>query len=432
MGTKFFRSLIAGLGMMLSFSTFTFADDVLHQVIIVNEGYNDFNTGQQLVPVTVATYYPSTKVYSVFDTIENQRFASDVIIEGDYIYVAADKMLVKYDKNTLQRVATQNVEGIRNIAAWNDKLIVTRGEYLVTYSSYFQIYNQADLSFYYELDTVIGPKYSTQNIEVIGDKIYFLINNGFDFPNYKGLVGVADMSAQSYDEYDLGADGLNPDNLMRDGDLLYTLNNKDFSGSSVSIFDITNESIATTTLPNVSSGCGTSVYFTSNVWYQQYGSLKLHQFDPVSGQVVDSVDFGKSFYGLAVDPVNNFLYGTTTDYVSTGMAYVYNASRALVDSFAVGVSPGNIAFDVRKTTGIFNAEYSESIKVYPNPVSTELQVESGGEVRKIEVFDLNGKLLIAQTGTSKQLHIQSLPEGMYLVTVMDDAGMKAKANFIKQ
>ncbi|HXH20192.1 MAG TPA: T9SS type A sorting domain-containing protein [Chitinophagales bacterium] len=433
MGTNFFRSLIAGLNLLLGISAVTFASDYVQQVIIVNEGYNDFSTGEQLVPVTVASYHPSTKVYSVFDTIEGQRFASDVIVAGDYIYVAADKLLVKYDKNTLQRVAAQNVVGIRNIAAWNDKLIVTRGEYLQKFSSYFQIYNQSDLSFFYELDTFTGPKYSTQNIEVMGDKVYFLINNGFDFPNYKGLIGVADLSAQSYEEYDLGADGLNPDNLMRDGNMLYTLNNKDFTGSSVSVFNVNTGSIVTTNLPNVSTGCGTSTFFTSNVWYQQYGSMKLHQFNPVNSTVVDSFDFGKSFYGLSVDTVNNLLYATTTDYVSTGMAYIYNAAHALIDSFSVGVSAGNIAFDVRKTTGISNnASNSVMFRVYPNPANETLNIENLGALKAIELLDASGRKIISATSPHTPFDIRHLEEGLYFIAALDKNGFRKTVSFVKQ
>src|SRR6187402_2066578 len=107
MGTKFFRSLIAGVSLMLCFSTFTFATDYVHRVIILNEGYNDFNTGNQIVPVTLATYDPATKAYAVFDTIEDARFATEALVDGDFIYVAADSFLLKYDRNTLELIAQQ-------------------------------------------------------------------------------------------------------------------------------------------------------------------------------------------------------------------------------------------------------------------------------------------------------------------------------------
>jgi hypothetical protein len=262
MGTTFFRRLIAGMSLMLIFSTITFATDYVHRVIIANEGYNEFSTGNQLVPVTLATYDPVTKAYAVFDTVVGARFATELIIEGDFVYVAADSFLLKYDRYTLERVAQQNAVGVRGLAAWNDKLIVTRGEYGVLLPSYLQVYNLSDLSLDYELDTVNGPKYAAQNIEIVDDKAYFVINNAFDFPNYKGLLGVVDLNTEAYvNEFDLGANGSNPDNLMRDGDKLYTLNNKDYTGSSVSVFNLTSESVVSTTnLPNVTTGWALKLY----------------------------------------------------------------------------------------------------------------------------------------------------------------------------
>jgi len=421
---------------MISLSYFSFAADYVRQVIIINEGYYDYNSGQQLVPVTAAVYHPSDKTYTVFDTIEGQRFASDVIVDDDYIYVAADKLLLKYDKYTLQKVAAQDITGIRNIAAWNDKLLVTRGE-VGGLSSYFQVYNQADLSFDYELDINNGPAYATQNIEVIGDKAYFVINNGFDFPNYTGYIGVVDLITKTYlQEINLGPNGLNPDNLMREGDKLYTLNNKDYTGSSVSVFDITTGGVTTTDLPNVSTGCGTSTLFASNVWYQQFGSLKLHQFNPESFSVVDSADFGKNFYGLAVDPVNNYLYATVTDYVSSGMAYIYDVSHMLLDSFVVGVSPGNIAFDIMKTTGIEGTHESHAVMLFPNPVTDELKINLDDfNAETATVMDMAGRQItsvLLNGAKQSSIPVSQLSEGLFVVIFTGYDGSKQVMKFLKQ
>ena len=90
-------------------------------------------------------------------------------------------------------VATQNISGIRNLAVWNDKIAV-RGDYDNTtfapylFNSYLQFYNTSDLSFYSELDTITGPKWSTQNMIVENDNLYITINNAFEFGNEKGIV----------------------------------------------------------------------------------------------------------------------------------------------------------------------------------------------------------------------------------------------------
>ena len=117
------------------------AQNVVNQVLLLNEGRFDYATGEIETPVTIGSYDPVTSIYSVVDTIEGARFASDIIIDGDYFYVAADTQLLKYDLNTYELLASQSVTGVRNILIVNDNLFVSRGEYGISFNSYFQIYS---------------------------------------------------------------------------------------------------------------------------------------------------------------------------------------------------------------------------------------------------------------------------------------------------
>jgi hypothetical protein len=129
-----------------------FAQDYVHQVFVLNEGYFDYSLNQSIEPVTIGTYNPSTQTYLTGDTIDGARFASDLVIDNDYFYVAADNMLYKYDKNNYNLMASQQIDGIRNLAIWNDKIIISRGDYDNTtflpifFNSYLQIYNSSDLN----------------------------------------------------------------------------------------------------------------------------------------------------------------------------------------------------------------------------------------------------------------------------------------------
>ena len=87
----------------------------MNQALVLNEGRFDYQTGEIAIPVTIGTYDPITTNYSIVDTIEGARFASDMLIDGDYFYVAADTQLLKYDLNTYELIATQAVSGVRNI-----------------------------------------------------------------------------------------------------------------------------------------------------------------------------------------------------------------------------------------------------------------------------------------------------------------------------
>src|SRR6185436_3725776 len=136
------------------------AQSYVNRVIILNEGHYDYVNMVQTVPVTVGAYNPVTHQYAAFDTILNARFASHVLVDGSSIYVAADSFLIRYDADTYQRLATATVTGIRKLAVWNNQLLVSRGEYMVTFNSYFRAYDKSTLAFSYELTTASGPQFA--------------------------------------------------------------------------------------------------------------------------------------------------------------------------------------------------------------------------------------------------------------------------------
>ena len=339
------------------------AQEYVHQVIVLNEGYFDYTLNQAVEPPTIGVYNPSTQSYIDIDTLYSARFASDLVIYGDYFYVAADNMLYKYDKNSYNLLGTQQVDGIRNIAVWNDKIIVSRGDYdnitfmPILFDSYLHLYNVSDLSLYSHIDTVNGPKWATQNLIIYNDKLYVAINNAYEWGNEKGIIGILDLNTLSYiNEIDLGLNGVNPDNMMKSGDHIYTINNKDWSGSSISQLSLLNNSVSTIDLAGAPTGCGTSCLRDGKINYQISGDSILNEWDisllPSNGT---PLSISQNFYDLSYDPVNNLLYASITDYATYGAINIYNDNNDFVDSFICGVSPGNIVFDIRNVpTGIFS------------------------------------------------------------------------------
>lgn len=338
------------------------AQNVINKVLILNEGRYDYTTGEIETPVTIGSYDPVTNNYSVVDTIEGARFASDMIINGDYFYIAADTQLLKYDLNTYELLASQLVTGVRNILIVNDNLFVSRGEYGVSFDSYFQIYSKSDLTFISELDTTEGPKWTTQNMVHADNKLYVAINNGFEWGNEKSLIGVLDLSTLSYlEEIDLGSDATNPDNMMITDDYIYTVNNKNWSGASFSKVDLSTHSSTTINVSDVSTGCGTSCLRGDKINFQISMDSVLLEWDPAtllsSG---NPLGINQNFYELAYDEVNNYLYASETDYSTYGKVHIYDADNNLVSVFDCGVSPGTIVFDVRNTTSIEDYSFNQT------------------------------------------------------------------------
>ena len=346
--------------MLVLFTHVGMAQNYVHQVFVLNEGYFDYNLNQSVSPVTIGAYMPSNQSYITLDTIYGARFASDLVIDGDYFYVAADNMLYKYDINSYNVLASQQVDGIRNIAIWNDKVIVSRGDYDNTtfspifFDSYLQVFNNSDLSLFLEFDTIVGPKWATQNLIVDGDSIYVAINNAYEWGNYKGLIGIVDMNSMSYvDEIDLGLDGVNPDNMFLNDNHIYTVNNKDWTGLSISKINLLNNSVYTANIGQAPTGCGSSCIRSDKINYQISGDTLIYEWNtqtaPSNGT---AIGYTHNFYDLAYDNINSLLYGSITDYSTYGTINIYSQNNILVSSFQVGISPGTIAFDMRSLTDI--------------------------------------------------------------------------------
>lgn len=372
-----------------------FAQNYVHQVLILNEGVYGYE-----FPVSVGSYDPLTQNYTTVAEIDSSRFASDLIIDGAFFYVAADNKILKFDLDTYELLEEVQVEGVRNLAIHNNHLFVSRGEYdpvssgAVQYNSYLHVYNKHNLSYLTELDTINGPKATTQNLIVDEGKVYVVINNGFEWGNEEGLVGVIDAASFEYlSEIDLGDNGKNPDNMMLYENNLYTVNNKDWSGSSISQINLESGVVVTKNISAAPTGCGTSCLKSGKIIYQISQDVKLFQWDPELGQEEDnSSEIGSfdNFYELAEDQLNQKLYVSSTDYETYGNVQIYDESYNLESTFTTGISPGTIVFDVRQSIGL------EEFGILNLPKQTSIFDVLGraykiGDYRPTGIYIVNGE-----------------------------------------
>ena len=397
---------------LLLISAFAFSQNYLHKVLVLNEGYFDYQTNQIIDPVTVGSYDPSTQIYSVVSTLNGMRFGSDLIIDGNFYYVAADSKIYKMDLNTHQEIASVSCVGVRNLGIYQNKLIATRGEYLTTFDSYLHIYDANTLSLIQAIDTISGPKWASQNIVIDGSVAYIAINNGYEWGNEKGLIGKLNLDNLSYgNEVDLGPDGKNPDNLMKSGDFLYTVNNKDWSNASVSKVALNGSSNTTVNLQSAATGCGTSALRDDKLVYQISMETTLNEFDinlmnlsgPITGHSIN-------YYELAQEPVSGQLYTSETDFFSFGKIHIFDDNNTELSNFNVGISPGTIVFDVRPSVGL--TEQENSLVIYPNPTNENLYL-SGFSSEKTRILDLSGKEVISTF--EKTVNVSNLKNGAYLL-----------------
>jgi hypothetical protein len=181
--------------------------------------------------------------------------------------------------------------------------------------------------------------------------------------------------------------------LVKGGSFIYSVNNKDWSGSSISKVALDGSSNSTVNIAAASTGCGTSALRDDKLVYQISMETTLNEFDinvmnnvgPVSGHSLN-------YYELAQEPVSGNLYASETDFFSFGNVHIFNASNDELASFNVGISPGTIVFDVRPESAGIN-ELTKSISVYPNPAN-EIVTISNTDGAEVTILDLSGKSLI--------------------------------------
>ena len=401
----------------LGLSHLTFAQNYVHQVYVLNEGYFDYQTNTILEPVTLGSYNPQTDVYSVVDTIENMRFGSDIFINGDFAYIAADSKILKYNKLTNQLVGSIDCPGVRNVVVENNYLVATRGEYLTTYDSYLHIYDANSLQLVQAIDTINGPKWAAQNMVVNGSIVYVAINNGYEWGNEKGLIGQLNLNDLTYgNEIDLGPEGKNPDNMMLSGSTILTVNNKDWTGASVSKLDITTNNVATSNIASSITGCGTSCLRADNIIYQISGESVLNEWNVLNMSPVGPVvNHNLNYYEIAEDQINGLLYASNTDFFSFGKVYIFDVNNNMINSFDVGVSPGTIAFDTRSAVGL--DEGNLSLQLFPNPTNGKVQIEGISDA-EVLVYAITGEVRMSlDVVNASSIDLSALPEGSYFINV---------------
>ncbi len=395
------------------------AQTTVHQVVLLNEGHYDYVNSVQTVPVSLGTYDPSSGLYTEQVIVPDARFGNDVKVQNEMIYVSADSFLLKYDANTFALLDQEIVHGIRRIALWNDQILITRGEY-GGLTHYFEVRDKNTFDLLYMLEPADGMPYSCEAVEVLNDKAYIAMNNGFDWPNYTSLVGVVDLASQTYEtDIDLGPDGLNPEHLMVSDGALYAFNNKDYTGSSVSKIDPATSTLSYTNNVAVNSGCGTSTAAASKIYYMEYSVNQLARFDLTTEQVLDTLTNGIGAYGTIDDPINGVLYVTTTDYLSSGELYVTSYDGTVQGSVAVGVAAGKMALDLRTSTGVQQITRPE-IGIAPNPAVDHVVVAGVAPGVRFEVLDADGRSVLAGAlAMDQRIDLSGMKPGIYAIRFAD-------------
>lgn len=206
-------------------------------------------------------------------------------------------------------------------------------------------------------------------------------------------------------------------------DIVYSSNDYDFSNFTYncadnSIYGIVRE-ITTIQMPNAPSG----------VFIQH---SRLGKIDPATGIVtrVSQTILPNLYYsvtaGATIDPSTNTFYCSD----NTNLYGISTVTGIAVSATPLVFENGNFVHFIANTNDCSGATASrldpnlsnttldlkKNFKIYPNPVSSILTIQSEKSIDTIEVFDALGRLVLTKKSTNT-LDVSSLQSGTYLMKI---------------
>ena len=332
-----------GAAVVLASLLFSFNTQAQNELWVLNE------TPPSLGRVDLTSF-----AYFEVLSFEDAGYATDLEIQDDAAVVVLENRVVKVDLTSGQIVADTELLGAQEAALLEDgTVVVTRGGLddawqPLNLTSHLVWLDGDDLGLEGELLPTEGPTLPSQEIMVVDGKVYIAVNNGWAFGQEAGRLGCWDVEQDSYSEWDLGEGAENPVALhVLDGDL-FTVNNGDWSGTSVTRASLGDLSSTTTVaLDGVSAGCNASAFVDTKLAVQISGENGLRLLDGPSmvwqeGAVLNAD--APSAYSLITHPTYGWTCAGVTDYVTFGEIQIRTVEGEWLATVPVGVSPGSLAW----------------------------------------------------------------------------------------
>jgi beta-glucanase (GH16 family) len=155
-----------------------------------------------------------------------------------------------------------------------------------------------------------------------------------------------------------------------------------------------------------------------------------------ASQVISDVTNNWHIYSMNWSPnqitflVDGVGYYTYNPSVKNDSTWPFYKDQYLLLNVALGGIAGDIADSftqssmiidyvrVYQNTTLSTTEISSnSFRVYPNPASSEINIQSNVQISHIELYDILGKLILDETKSPKTMKINNLKSGLYLLKI---------------
>jgi len=136
------------------------------------------------------------------------------------------------------------------------------------------------------------------------------------------------------------------------------------------------------------------------------GQLGATMFEFAS---VASTTYNRASYTFTVPNGKTEVYAT----------WMRNKTIAATPTETVRIFLDDMSLYVGTTTSISEQQEDELLNVFPNPVKDYLSINSKGEINRVIVMDILGKILInTQVKSDRKIDVSSLSQGNYLIKCM--------------
>ena len=374
------------------------------QLYVLNEGRFDWTNGVIAEAPSLGVIDLATSNYTQITSFDSIAFATDLEVQGGQGYVCLENTIMKVDLATGDVLAEVALEGAQELALLDDKVYVTRGGLdQVTWGpldleSHLVWLSADDLSLEGELPLASGPQYACQAICIHNGLVVVGVNNGWVWGGEVGLVGTFDPASGTYTEVDLGDTGKNPVALHEVNGAVLSVNNGDWSSTSVSRV-VAGETLEASTevLTDVAAGCNASAVVSANrlaLQIDQEAGLRL--VDGATGLGTGEIlnPEATSAYSLAIHPTSDFTYSGVTDFVTEGHVDIHDDLGNLIGSVQVGIAPGTLVWGeaatdnvnehqvVARPAGTYDLQGRSVAPHQATPGQVLLHVDSRGTVTK--------------------------------------------------
>lgn len=400
----------------------------VNQIVVGNGGIYNNDTDHVMITGVDPETYASTHIGEVV-----KESMQDLIVVGDYAYVAAEDSLVKFNLKTNTKEVAIYHGYLSSLYHANDMIYVSLrsdangapadGKYLKAFD--------IDLNLVYEAE---GISSDAAGMLMFGDSLYIAVSG--DWTATEGKLAVANSDLSFVREMNLGTDAVGIIDLFEGDNTIYSVNKSPYGATtgSISTYDVTSSTWTTQILENV---VGKGVEKVGDLLYvgldYGVGSYDLSTSSVINNQII--ADPGSTSYiniaAAIFDEINERFYVTITDYFALGEGTVYDIDGTELGNFDASVSAEAMDIQYVDNTGISSVK-NNTLDVYPNPAQNFIHIGAYQQLNWVEVYNQAGQMIkrIANPQTSI-IEVNDLKAGIYLIKAQSQDNIQT-AKFLKQ